>query len=768
MTIIARLGRRYQVVNNAPSAWRGLSTMRKIAGADPLPVMTSAPVSQALREGKPIVALESTIISHGMPFPRNLEVAKSVEDVVRKHGAVPATCAVIRGVPKVGLSEEELYLLAREKGVIKASRRDLPYAIAQQLNAATTVAATMILADRAGVKVFATGGIGGVHRGAEISMDVSSDLYELAKTPVTVVCAGVKSILDIEKTLEVLETLGVPVIGYGTEEFPAFFVNNSGFKAPFHVTQTSKIAEMMKSARDLNLKNGFVVGVPNPVPFGDRNQIENAIVAALKESEKKNIKGAQITPFLLAAVEKLTDGSSLEANIALVLNNAKVAAEISCNYSRLVGGNSYVDYSISSNNITPQSRQSSTYSPNSSVLVIGGAAIDIIGTSSSRISMKTSNPGILTQSYGGVGRNISEALARRSVSVGLVSAVADDDRGKAIISHSQSIGIDTGCLKIVPKSQFNGGTATYSAIHDSNGDLSVSLADMSILTHVDSNLINSLEGKIEACRVVVVDGNITPEAFTALVRTVNNVKLRKEQQQRATSSIGTNASQSTPLLFFEPTSDFKCHLPIVTKTLASIDFTKPNIFELQAMVRACLTHGAFTTKIGSESMESITASLTFLGNCQSIDDLPNDTLLDHVRRLAVSLQQAMLGDSTSTPSSGSQSTLSTSSTTSPILKPKRTVLVSLGSRGVFWVGHPNDFGDDHDKTLFQYVRVDDNTSYAIIPAAAIDESEVVNANGAGDAFCAGLIHSILLRNAAVDATSVLAGHAAAKTKIMGK
>jgi pseudouridine-5'-phosphate glycosidase len=249
-----------------------------------------------LHEGRPVVALESTIISHGMPYPRNVEVARAVEAEVRRGGAVPATCAVIHGVPTVGLSDDALELLARGgHAVAKASRRDLGAVMAGGGHGATTVAATMILAHRAGIATFATGGIGGVHRGAETSMDISADLLELARTPVTVVCAGVKSILDIEKTLEVLETQGVPVLGYQCTQFPAFFTNDSGVLSPAVVAGAMEVAQIMAAQEALGLGNGMVVGVPNPTP-ADAAAVAAAIDAALASAASEGIKGARTTP----------------------------------------------------------------------------------------------------------------------------------------------------------------------------------------------------------------------------------------------------------------------------------------------------------------------------------------------------------------------------------------------------------------------------------------------------------------------------------------
>ena len=286
-------------------------------------------VKKAVEAGQPVVALESTIISHGMPYPKNIEMAKNVSKIIRENGAVPATIAIINGVLKVGLTEEEIEFLGTSKDVVKASRRDLPFIISKKLTGATTVATTMILADLAGVRVFATGGIGGVHRGAQETFDISADLLELANTNVAVVCAGAKSILDIGLTLEYLETNGVPVIGFGTDELPAFYTRKSGFGVDYRVDSSMEVAEALKAKWDLNLKGGMVIGNPIPEEFEmDYDTITNAIESALKEADEKNIGGKNVTPFLLDKVKTITAGKSLDSNIELVYNNAKVAAQI--------------------------------------------------------------------------------------------------------------------------------------------------------------------------------------------------------------------------------------------------------------------------------------------------------------------------------------------------------------------------------------------------------------------------------------------------------
>ena len=292
--------------------------------------------AKALKEGRPVVALESTIISHGMTYPQNVETALAVEKIVRDHGGVPVTIGIIDGVGVVGMSEEEIEEFGRRgMSIPKVSRRDLPVIFAKKSWGATTVATTMILAAKAGVEFFVTGGIGGVHRGAELSFDVSADLEELARTNVTVICAGAKAILDLPKTLEVLETKGVPVLGYQTEELPAFYTRTSGLKVDTMVRDAAEAAAVVKAKREFGLDGGILITNPIPEEYSmDPEAINKVIEEALKEMDEKGIKGKECTPFLLAKVAEITEGKSLAANIRLVFNNAAVGTEIAKEYCR--------------------------------------------------------------------------------------------------------------------------------------------------------------------------------------------------------------------------------------------------------------------------------------------------------------------------------------------------------------------------------------------------------------------------------------------------
>ncbi len=294
-------------------------------------------VKEAIASKKPVVALESTIISHGMPYPQNVETALKVEEQVRSNGAIPATIAIINGVMKAGLTVDEIEILGKQgQDVTKVSRRDMPMILTKKMNGATTVASTMIIAELAGIRIFATGGIGGVHRGGDVTFDISADLQELRQTNVAVVCAGAKSILDIGLTLEYLETHGVPVIGYKTSNFPAFFTRRSGFGVDYRVDTEDELAIMLKTKWSIPLQGGVVVANPVPHEFeADSHMIDKAIKKSLDRARDQGIKGKAITPFLLSEIEQRTEGLSLKTNIQLVLNNAGLAARVAHAYSLL-------------------------------------------------------------------------------------------------------------------------------------------------------------------------------------------------------------------------------------------------------------------------------------------------------------------------------------------------------------------------------------------------------------------------------------------------
>ncbi|KAI8906394.1 Indigoidine synthase A like protein-domain-containing protein [Gorgonomyces haynaldii] len=430
-------------------------------------------IKQALVAGKPVVALESTIITHGMPFPQNLETALELEDIVRKNGCEPATIALMDGRVKVGLEKKDLERLAQVGlEAIKTSRRDFAWVTAQKKIGATTVSGTMIAAHQAGIPVFVTGGIGGVHRNGHQTLDISADLTELGRTPVAVVCAGVKSILDIEKTLEFLETQGVTVATVGKDtEFPAFYTRKSANK-------------------QLGLESGMVFAVPIPEEdeISNPQALEDTISKAVQEAAQSGIKGKDITPFLLDKVKTLTKGESLKANIALVKNNAKIGSQIALELCR-------------------------KYEAPGRPFIVGGTVLDVSAKANGVFDnvLKTSTPGHIQESLGGVGRNMAEACHRLGGNPLFFSVVGRDMAGNAILEQLQSFGMDTSCI-----SQEDGNTARYNAFLDENGDLIGAVADMHIHALQQPNLVSD---KLRALKppVVALDGNLELDTLDAII-----------------------------------------------------------------------------------------------------------------------------------------------------------------------------------------------------------------------------------------------------------
>ncbi|XP_058842341.1 uncharacterized protein zgc:136858 isoform X3 [Acipenser ruthenus] len=450
-------------------------------------------VSEALASQEPVVALESTIITHGMPYPHNLRTAQEVEGIVRASGATPATVGVLGGRVHVGLSEEELCFLARSEAPLKVSRRDLPYALSQGLSGGTTVSATMTAAHRAGIPVFVTGGVGGVHRGGESTMDVSADLTELGRTPVAVVSAGVKSILDIGRTLEYLETQGVCVATFGSSrDFPAFFAPRSGFVSPYNVKDEREAAALIASALALGLGSGVLIAVPIPEEQAAVGQeIEEAIQRALTESREKGITGREVTPFVLKRVSELTQGKSLEANMALIRNNAVVGSGIA---RALV--------TLRQEGQTPSMRRE-RQTDQASAVVIGGINVDFIAkVKQEKLVMGQTNPGSVGQSFGGVGRNLADCLTRLGVQPLFISALGVDALSESALSYCTHMNT-SGVARLQDHS-----TATYCAVITEKGELGVGVGDMDIHQRITEQYVSRFEERLATASLVCLDGNI--------------------------------------------------------------------------------------------------------------------------------------------------------------------------------------------------------------------------------------------------------------------
>jgi pseudouridine-5'-phosphate glycosidase/pseudouridine kinase len=623
----------------ARSRVRSVPTVIRICRSHSVPnikgVIVSDVVQEALRNGQPVVALESTIISHGgIPYPQNLEVGRRLEQTVRDAGGVPATCAVVDGVPRVGLNDEQLRAIAKshvESPVLKASCRDLGHAISSKSNASTTVSGTMILAHLAGIRVFATGGIGGVHRAADgsPSIDISADLTELGRTPVTVVCAGVKSILHIPATLEVLETLGVPVMAYRTNIFPAFFTADSGVLAPLVANSASHVASTMLANESLGLQQGLVLAVPTPEPMADATLLKACIDEALKSAAKEGITGAKITPYLLAAVTRLTGGKSLEANIHLVINNVRIATEIALQYASMVRARN-------SNHITSLQQGGSSHQViNEKVVVFGGAAIDNISTVGLHPPiMNSSNPGETVTYHGGVGRNLAEKLALKCGNVAFITAIGNDDAGQQLLHRLKSLGVNTDSINVVS----NANTARYTAIHSNDGELIVSVADMEIFKRFTVENVRSRSVDIKNAKLVIVDSNFSSAAI---------------------NEIATLSRKFNVPVLLEPTSDYKASL--VVSSVPFVDVIKPNITELICLLKGLRLSG--NTKIDFPlCFESI---LTKMQDLTSYDGARNISISD-VSDLSTVLWKYMQPENSTTHLG-------------------KHVLTSLGSRGVIWV-----------------------------------------------------------------------------------
>ncbi|XP_049887335.1 uncharacterized protein LOC126381856 [Pectinophora gossypiella] len=561
----------------------------------------SEEVLQAKAEGQPIVALESTIITHGMPYPENLETAVQVENIIRDRGAVPATVAILQGQLTIGLTEQQLQYLAKAKGVVKASRRDLAPVAAARKDGATTVAGTLVATQLADIPVFVTGGIGGVHREGESTMDVSADLTELGRSRTLVVCSGVKSILDIGRTLEYLETQGVCVCAFGeSDDFPAFYTARSGHRAPNRVANAQEAARILQASLDLRLGSGILIAVPLPKKFAmDEKVIEGAIASALKEANAQGISGKEVTPFILAAVAKITGGASLDSNIALIKNNARVGADIAVEFKKL--GNAEHSSNIGdstggriSHDAFPPVRRFHTSSRvhagaeslddgdpmfgphmrcDADVLVIGGANVDrTYRVTEEQLQLDGSTHACNMQiCAGGVGRNMAEALWRlRGGRARLITALGEDTDGQYLAGIAPGLVLD-GC--VIPGSR----TASYAAVLDASGECRLGLGDMAIHNHISVELVDRHKSALEKAAMVILDGNV-PQT------TINHVLRLCHQLNKP--------------VFFEPTDRRKA-----IKVLQSphrIAYSSPNLAELRAMANFIKPN--FATTVAAEEI----------------------------------------------------------------------------------------------------------------------------------------------------------------------
>ncbi|XP_038610759.1 pseudouridine-metabolizing bifunctional protein C1861.05-like isoform X3 [Tachyglossus aculeatus] len=512
-------------------------------------------VREALTLGKPVVALESAIVTHGMPYPRNLSVARAVEEIVRTQGAVPATVGVLDGRIHVGLGDPELRALAEREGTLKVSRRDLPYVRSQGLSGGTTVSATMIVANKAGIPVFVTGGIGGVHREGEKTLDVSADLTELGRTPVAVVSAGVKSILDIGRTLEYLETQGVCVAAFGeSRDFPAFFCRKSGFQAPYHVPTEKEAAKLIAGALELGLGSGVLIAVPVPPDqAASAQEIEEAIQRALGEARVNGIVGKELTPFVLRRVNELSGGKSLESNMALIQNNARVGSRIAVALSQLQmapgGGND------------GGGRRARGAAQPAQPVVVGGINVDFIAKPKSGPLQADgqTHPGKVIQSFGGVGRNLADCLSRLGWSPLFISALGKDALSQSVLRYCSHM--DMGGV-----AQLEGhSTATYCAVVSGSGKLTVGLGDMDVHEQITQQRVSAFEDRLLRAPLLCFDGNLP----LATIRYLCDL-----------------AREHRIPVCFEPTDENEASKPFLSDSWTALTYASPNLRELRAIARA--------------------------------------------------------------------------------------------------------------------------------------------------------------------------------------
>ncbi|KAM7057021.1 pseudouridine-5'-phosphate glycosidase-like isoform 5-T5 [Acridotheres tristis] len=527
---------------------RGTTQVRRLLHGGYVRIHPS--VQEALVEGRPVVALESTIITHGMAYPLNLSMAREVEEIVRTNGAVPATVGILRGQIHVGLTDEELEFLASSKNAVKVSRRDFPFVLSQGLSGGTTVSGTMIAAHKAGIPVFVSGGIGGVHRDGENTLDVSADLTELGRTPVAVVAAGAKSILDIGRTLEYLETQGVCVAAFGeSREFPAFFSRQSGFQAPYHVRDEEEAAKLIDSALGLGLGSGVLIAVPCPQERAAQGQaIEEAIQQALSQARSKGITGKEVTPFLLQKLVELTDGKSLDSNLALIQNNARVGSCIAVALSKLQKARRERNLPRPGDMTAPQP------------VVIGGINVDFIAKAQNPdiLGGGQTNAGRVRRTFGGVGRNLADCLSRLGQTPLLLSAVGKDEHLESVLHYCHHMDVSS-ILQLEGKS-----TATYCAVITSAGELSVGLGDMDIHHQITEHYVSQFKESLCQAPLVCMDGNVP-------LSTIQYVCQLAREHQLA--------------VYYEPTDENKASKPFLSDSWKALTYISPNLQELRAINR---------------------------------------------------------------------------------------------------------------------------------------------------------------------------------------
>ncbi|CAL1695665.1 unnamed protein product [Somion occarium] len=736
--------------------WAGYRTLSTYTLRDAVqrgaPIDVHPEVQDALAHGQPVVALETTIVTHGMPYPTNLTTARSVEKNVRANEAIPATIGLIQGRVKIGLRPAELERLAdveTNTDVVKVSRRDIGATIALKKDGGTTCSATLIFAVLAGIKVFATGGLGGVHRGGENTMDVSADLHELSRCSVGLVSAGVKSILDIGRTLEYLETLGVPVVSYGeTNDFPAFYTRKSGFKSPWQVSDPASAARILHSQQQLGMSNGTLFAVPIPEKYEAVGQkLQESVEVALAEAEQKGINrlGKEATPWLLKRVGELTEGKSLASNVALIENTARVGARIAKAYSQLAKdmgmSGPQTDNDMSRSEISTSALtllqstsegadKASTHSPPNKpagrLVVVGASAIDITSqanTDDPSVSLHSTVPGTVTTSLGGVARNMAEAAHRMLTSASsaledatvLVSPIGRDAFGKMLVNETEQLGMRSdGFLHVN-----DGRTAVCNMVLDGSGGLTGGVADMDIVQSVSATQVLDII-RVHEPKIIAVDGNLGEDTVQAIVE---------------------HSTREDIQVFFEPTSVVKSTrvLPAVKASIDTLNgnrppiaYISPNILELSSIYQAVRTndltaHDAWwriidDMAVGSEFRLDL-EHLARRDACETNRDKGTLSFLvnDGVAQMAINLLPFF-----------------------------QHIIIKCGQLGVIVVfraekGSP--WSQERTNIRSRQVVAHGKTGQSLVlkhyPARLLDVSSIVNVTGAGDSLVGSLLASLV-------------------------
>ncbi|KIL70885.1 hypothetical protein M378DRAFT_497552 [Amanita muscaria Koide BX008] len=704
------------------------------------PIDIHPEVEHALANKKPVVALETAVITHGLPQPHNYNLCRSLENIVRSTGSIPATIGMIGGRVKIGLEESEVQRLAEKTfKPVKLSRRDVAAAIATKSDGGTTCSATLLFAALTNIKVFSTGGLGGVHRGGENSMDISADLGELARSPVGLVSAGVKSILDIGRTLEYLETLGVPVISYSdTREFPAFFSRCSGFEAPWNVFDPLTAAKILHAQWQLGMKNGALIAVPIPEEYEAVGAtIQDAVDQAVAEAERNGIskRGKEVTPWLLQRVNELTNGASLLSNIELLCNTARIGGQIAVRYHQLelLGGDEGTStpfLPIQNQNTAREKEKDpalSRWLP-TKLVVIGSAAIDITAKASTEynpdLGKHSTTPGSVSLTLGGVGRNITEAAHRVMISASqkmepplLVSAIGNDSFGKLLLSETHAVGMRTDGFLEAGASQR---TAVCNMILDNNGELIGGIADMDVAESLTSEQILPVIDQAKP-DIVGLDGNLSSSTLTAVVKRCQAKRIK---------------------VFFEPTSVTKSSriLSAVASCLndarpgfAPITFASPNLLELSHMYYTArseqdlMSHFYWWSSIDSYSLASAyRTDLEQLAKRRACDeDHSKGTLSflidEGVAQMAINLLPFF-----------------------------QHLVIKCGGRGILVAMHitgPSSWLDERSNIFKRSVVAHGNSDNAIILQyfPAHSSGNVTNVTGAGDSFVGALLALLALQ-----------------------